>query len=193
MTEQHKKQSTTERTDVQPRPAWRFFRRLRAARRDRRGSVAIEFALVALPFFLFLFAIIEISLLFFVGQILDNAVNTVARQIRTGQAEAAALNEQEFKKLVCQGMLGLGDCGNNLYIDVKPQTSFAAADLSSPVDENGNIKPTAFNHGGPLDIMIVRVFYTWPIFFNLLTTGIDTGDGKRILSSIVAFRNEPYR
>ena len=166
---------------------------LRHFRKSGRGSVAIEFSLVAIPFFLFLFAIIEVSLLFFVGQILDNAVSSVARQIRTGQAEVGNMDEAEFKRQVCEGMLGIGSCSANLYVDVKSQTSFSAADLSGPLDADGNMKPTTFNRGGPLFIIFVGLFYTGRVFFDLLTTTGQTADGKRLLSSIIAFRNEPYR
>ena len=41
---------------------------LRRFRRDRRGSAAVEFALIATPFFALLFAIIETSIVFFAGR-----------------------------------------------------------------------------------------------------------------------------
>jgi len=40
-------------------------------RRSRRGSVAVEFALVAPLFFALLFAIIETAIVFFAGQVLE--------------------------------------------------------------------------------------------------------------------------
>ena len=54
------------------RPVWRRFRH------NRRGSAAVEFALVAPVFFALLFAIIETGIIFFAGQILQ----TVATRIR---------------------------------------------------------------------------------------------------------------
>jgi Flp pilus assembly protein TadG len=53
-------------------------------RRDRSGSAAVEFAMIAAPFFLLLFAMIEVAAVFFTGTVLENAVLETARQIRTG-------------------------------------------------------------------------------------------------------------
>jgi Flp pilus assembly protein TadG len=54
--------------------------------RSQDGSAAVEFALVATPFFALLFAIIETALVFFADQALDTAVQSTARLLRTGQA-----------------------------------------------------------------------------------------------------------
>ena len=53
-------------------------------RRDRKGSVAIEFAVLALPFSLLVFAILESGISYAGGQVLANATDDVARQIRVG-------------------------------------------------------------------------------------------------------------
>ncbi len=59
---------------------------LRRFGRDRRGATAIEFALIALPFFALMMAILETFLTFFASQTIETAVNRGARLIRTGQA-----------------------------------------------------------------------------------------------------------
>ena len=58
---------------------------LRRFRRDEEGVAAVEFAMVAFPFFFLLTTIIEASLFFFAGQMLESAVDRVGRDIRTGQ------------------------------------------------------------------------------------------------------------
>ena len=63
---------------------------LRRFRSNRRGSVAVEFSLIALPFFALLFAIIETALVFFASQVLETAVQDSSRLILTGQAQTAA-------------------------------------------------------------------------------------------------------
>ena len=57
-------------------------------RGNRRGSAAVEFALVAPMFFGLLFAIIETALVFFSGQVLETIAQDSARAILTGQAQA---------------------------------------------------------------------------------------------------------
>jgi Flp pilus assembly protein TadG len=60
------------------RAVWRRFRR------NRGGSAAVEFALVAPMFFALLFAIIETALVFFAGQVLETVNQNSARMIMTG-------------------------------------------------------------------------------------------------------------
>jgi Flp pilus assembly pilin Flp len=54
---------------------------LRRFRRNRRGSSAVEFALVAPVFFALLFAIIETVIVFFAGQVLETGVQDAGRQL----------------------------------------------------------------------------------------------------------------
>jgi Flp pilus assembly protein TadG len=63
----------------------------RAARfaRDRKGATAVEFAFVAAPFFLLVFAILEIALIFFASAIIEEAVADAARDIRTGELQSS--------------------------------------------------------------------------------------------------------
>ena len=58
---------------------------LRTFRRSDSGSAAVEFSLVAVPFFALLFAIIETGIVFFAGQVLENGVQDSGRLIYTNQ------------------------------------------------------------------------------------------------------------
>ena len=58
---------------------------IRRFRRNRRGSAAVEFALVAPVFFALLFAIIETGLMFFAGQVLETGTQDSARLMYTHQ------------------------------------------------------------------------------------------------------------
>ena len=59
--------------------------RLRMRKNSRSGMAAVEFAMVAPAFFLFLFGIIETGVIFFAQSALTNATNDAARLVRTGQ------------------------------------------------------------------------------------------------------------
>ena len=63
---------------------------LRRFRRNRRGSAAVEFALVAPIFFALLFAIFETALVFFAGQVLETGTQDSGRLLFTNQARLAA-------------------------------------------------------------------------------------------------------
>jgi Flp pilus assembly protein TadG len=79
-----------------------FVARFRA---NKRGAVAIEFALIALPFFLMMFAIIEISLSFAAQEVMANATDDVSRQLRTGQLKATNVSGTKLKTVICGKLL----------------------------------------------------------------------------------------
>src|ERR1700759_1242 len=91
---------------------------LRRFRRNRRGSAAVEFALVAPIFFALLFAIIETALVFFASQVLETVTQDSARMIMTGQAQNAGFSQSQFKTYVCGKISVLFDCANGIYVDV---------------------------------------------------------------------------
>jgi Flp pilus assembly protein TadG len=166
---------------------------LRRFRRNRRGSAAVEFALVAPVFFALLFAIIETALVFFAGQVLETITQDSARQILTGQAQTAAFTQADFKTLVCSKIPALFSCGN-VYVDVQSYPSFGNVTIASQIDGSNNfVPPTNYSPGGPGDIVVVRLFYQWPLIVTGLGYNIaNLAGSKRLLSATVAFRNEPY-
>ena len=60
-------------------------RRWRLFMRDETGVTAVEFAILALPFFSIIVAIMETSVILLAGAILDSAVQDTSRVIRTGR------------------------------------------------------------------------------------------------------------
>ncbi|MFB2602527.1 TadE/TadG family type IV pilus assembly protein, partial [Rhizobium phaseoli] len=61
------------------------FSQFRAAARSRDGAAAIEFALLAIPYFVVIFAILETFIAFAAEELVSNAVDTMSRRMRTGQ------------------------------------------------------------------------------------------------------------
>src|ERR1700722_10029033 len=86
-------------------------------RRNRRGSAAVEFALVAPVFFALLFAIIETAIMFFASQVLETITQESARMILTGQAQTASYTQSQFKTYVCSQIPALFNCAN-VSVDV---------------------------------------------------------------------------
>jgi Flp pilus assembly protein TadG len=163
-------------------------------RRNQRGSAAVEFALVAPLFFALLFAIIETGMVFFATQSLETAVQDSARMILTGQAQTANLTKITFKKnVVCAHVNVLFDCANGVYVDVQSYSSFSNVSISDPLTNGTFVDNTQYNPGGPGDIVVVRLFYQWPLFVTGLGYNIaNVGGSKRLLSATAAFKNEPY-
>ena len=167
---------------------------LRRFRRNRRGSAAVEFALVAPVFFALLFAIIETAIVFFASQVLETVTQDSARMIMTGQAQNAGYGKAEFKAYVCGKVTVLFDCVNGVYVDVQSYPAFSGVSINDPIDGSKNfVPPNNYSPGGPGDIVVVRLFYQWPLIVTGLGYNISNLSGsKRLLTATAAFRNEPY-
>jgi Flp pilus assembly protein TadG len=163
---------------------------MRRLARKEDGAAAIEFGMVAAPFLLLMFAIMETAFVFFAGQTLETAVADSSRLIMTGQAQTQGFNQTKFKEEVCARIYGLFDCANGVHIDVKKYTEFNSVDLTPPLDSNGNFQNNqTYTPGCPGDIVVVRLFYKWPIYVSLLQ---NMSGNNRLLIATAAFRNEPY-
>ncbi|MEQ8301194.1 MAG: pilus assembly protein [Hyphomonas sp.] len=173
----------------------RLMAKWNAYAQDRRGAAAVEFAMVAIPFFLLVFGLLEVCLLFIVSTVLEHAVQEASRQIRTGQAQESGFNEQNFRTSVCDKFFGLLNCDDGLHIDVKAIDNFGAANLTSPIDADGEFDDDGFEYdpGGPNDIVAVRVFYEWNLITPVLTAPLaNMADSKYLVQGNAVFRNEPF-
>jgi Flp pilus assembly protein TadG len=167
---------------------------LRRFRRNRRGSAAVEFALVAPVFFALLFAILETGIVFFAGQVLESVTQDSARTIMTGQAQTSALTQAQFKTNVCSRISVLFDCANGIYVDVRSYSAFASVDITAPIDSSGNfVNNMQYSPGAAGDIVVVRLFYQWPLIVTGLGYNIaNLNNSKRLLTATAAFKNEPF-
>jgi Flp pilus assembly protein TadG len=169
---------------------------LRRFRRNRGGSAAVDFALVAPVFFALLFGILESGLLFFADQTLESVAQNSARMILTGQAQSNGYNLAQFKsQYVCPtGSLAsvLFNCAN-IYIDVQSYPDFSSVSLSSQINASNNfVPPTNYSPAGPGSIVVVRFFYQWQLFVTGFGFNISNlSGGQRLLVATVAFQNEP--
>lgn len=185
----------------------RYFQAPRVVRRFRRdadGATAIEFAMLAAPFFVLLFAIVESSLIFFAGQMLESSVDNVGRLIRTGQLDNT-MTEQEFKDAVCnEASLILGAGCTGLEIDLQTAATFDALG-EPPVPDDGDnsvdFSTYTFTQPCPEEIVMVTVSYEWPIFTYFVSDNIyrnvsgsegNSAFRKILLNAIAVFRTEPY-
>lgn len=171
-------------------------RRLRRMRGDR-GATLIEFALVAVPFFILLFGTIEVGLVHWGTYELENATEDAAREIRTGQVAAEGMNGAGFKQLVCSRVSLLSQCQARLKLDVQSFTSFTqmrSASIAPVTDGDGHLAGDgAWVPGGPQQIVLVTAFYEWPLINPMSSISLSNMDsGNRLLRASAAFRNEPW-
>jgi Flp pilus assembly protein TadG len=182
-----KSMSASAASASKPTPALRGF----AA--SEGGATAVEFAIVAAPFFALVFAILETALIFFSQQTLETAVANAAREVRVGIAQQNGYSDDQFKDRICQQVVSLLKC-EDLMIDVRTYSTFDGIPLGAPAfDPDGNVDDAGFTYqpGGGSDIVTVRAFYQWPTFAQFLGLG-NMPNGKHLLSAASAFRNEPF-
>jgi Flp pilus assembly protein TadG len=164
--------------------------------RDKKGGTTIEFAIVIFPFLACLFAIMEVALIFFAGQVLEEAVGDADRLLLTGQAQTANFTATDFKNAICTNQLKLLFNCQNIQIDVRTVNSFSAANLTAPVNTTTKVVDTSgftYQPGNACNIVVVRVIYEWPTFVRYMGLDMSTlADGNHLLMSTAAFRNEPY-
>lgn len=173
---------------------------------DERGATAVEFGLLALPFFVLIFAIVETAMTFFAQQVLESAVQDASRFIRTGQSQVD-WDEAAFRQAICDAAYGFIQCGadDRLWIKVAPAVSFAAAatQIQKPVADECTVlsDPSAcdwsvaesYNDGVGSDVIIAQAFYKWPTFINIPWFNLaNQAGGNRLLSAVRVFKNEPF-
>jgi Flp pilus assembly protein TadG len=167
--------------------------RLLRALRDDRGGTAVEFALVATPCVALLIAVMETVLVILAQQTLQTATTDTARLIMTGQAQTQGLTASQFQSKVCQAASSLFSC-SGIYVNVQKFSSFSSITTTTPLT-NGNFNSAAMGYttGGPGDIVLVQVFYQWPVVLGPLGFNLTNMNGNyRLLVGTAVFRNEPY-
>lgn len=119
--------------------------RVRTCLQDRRSSFALEFAMVGPVFMVFLFVIFEVSYDEFLQEVLDNALQSSARQVQIGNTQGAT-SATFVNRYFCQYGIGLLNC-NNLFVQIQ-QISFSSSSCpnsSSPAQPSDFYEATANN------------------------------------------------
>jgi Flp pilus assembly protein TadG len=163
--------------------------------RDQRGSTAIEFVALALPFSLLVFAILESCLSFAAQEVMANATDDLARQFRTGQIKTIA--EAELKNTICDRLKVIvpGDCNGNLSVDLRELTSFAEAAKLRIKVTNGNLDTSGFKVelGKSGSKNMLRTFYRWPVITDLMKSSMSNLNGNKTLHfATTTWQNEPF-
>jgi Flp pilus assembly protein TadG len=160
------------------------------------GVVAVEFALVAVPFFTLVLGIVEVGLFFTSGSVLQSASVDAARMIRTGQVQNSLDPEETFKEELCFRIDYMLKCSKVQYEVIHIEgDSFADLDDYEPTfNAEGDLVPAGFATGGENDVVLVRSYYKWEFltpFLGAMMTG-DVGKDWLPQMSTVAIKSEPY-
>lgn len=164
----------------------RVFRRVA---RDQRGAVAVEFAIVSVPYFATIFFILEGGYNFFIQSQLETATTIMARSVMLGHAQVGNVSETQFRANFCSLLIVAPGCETRLYIDMRsgnPGTLLTQASLNRGMN--------AFCLGGPGHYAALKVTYVTPVISSIWlasTTRVD-GQDVRVLQAGIAFRIESY-
>lgn len=167
-------------------------------RRDDKGTTAVEFGMVAVPFMMMLFGIIAIGLYFHTVFALENAVERASRQFRTGQAQQANLTPDQFKTSLCTYLPSNIACDAKLQVNVKSYPDSASiTNASLPQCRTGGNAlntTTEYNAGGANVIYLVWVCYKWDLAAKLpyLTFPGALADNSLLIQAATTFKTEPY-
>ncbi len=200
-------------------PATHSRRPWRRFSRSTDGAAAIEFALLAIPYFVIVFAIIESFVAFAGEQLVANAVDTMARKIRTGNITYALgrpgtdMDRTKFRTAFCGEIAILIKCDaseiatpNKLWLDVRTFTTFSAIPKTVPrTPANtafGELDTASINNyspGGPKTVNMLRAYYKWEVITDLVRpyiTNVRPTNGTRpnyfLIVETAAFQNEDY-
>ena len=152
--------------------------------RDTGGAAAVEFALVAAPFFFIIACICEQGLIMLADYSLQRGTESAAREIRIGDAPAT---EVEFREAICKAAILLPDCSTSRLLDIRVRNarSFALLETAS--------LPTTFEPGAGGDAVEVKATYRWRYIFQL-PRFYDPDSNVRFyrMTAVSVFRNEPF-
>lgn len=174
----------------------RMHAKFRAWLEDKSGIAAVEFALIATPFFFLIFGLLEVCVLFIMSAILDHGLIEASRSIRTGQLQEGGFTQVAFKTAICTELYDLMDCDSKLRLDVKTFDSFSLATNPNVIDpDTGEVNDSdfEFDPGDANDIVVVRAFYEWDLIIPIMSAPLaNMSDSRRLLQATVVFRNEPF-
>lgn len=149
--------------------------------------------MVALPFLLMIFAILELGLVFVIDSVLENATIETGRLVRTGQASAQGMTAAQFKTSLCGRMsIFSADCAARATVDVREIPQFNTTPPDPMAGGTFNTAGLGYTTGDPGDLVLVRVWYNQPLLTTFMTQGLSRlNDGTVRLTATTAFRNEP--
>ena len=159
---------------------------------DSSGATAVEFAMIGGPFFLILCAIFESAFLVFNQGNLEYATYEASRQLLTGSIQTSgATNANQysnFTNIICSRLWANFTCANVL-VDVQAVTDFnSSINVSKDIFATG--ATNGFSPGVTGNIVVVRVGYKYPLYFNKYS-GFGSGGTANIMS-VTVFKAENY-
>jgi Flp pilus assembly protein TadG len=151
---------------------------------ETRGATAVEFALIALPLFTMIGAVLEMALVLVISASVESASAAMARQIRIGAVVAPGVSLSAsgttslatFKADLCQDItwVPLATCMTQIQVDIRPLSSFGLSEPTSPISGGAfNTGVLCYASGTSGSVVLMRVYYLWPLLTPFLLNGLE--------------------
>ncbi|PQA72591.1 TadE/TadG family type IV pilus assembly protein [Brucella oryzae] len=161
------------------------------------GAVAVEFALLIVPFFIIIFATIEVGVSFAARQVISNATETVARKLQmTGKIGDVPISVEALRTELCQQMQFMVAAGcPNLSFNLGTYEGFDKVPTDGLLDEAGRLTWAGITgKSGTSTINQLNVVYAWPVLTNILylVKSPHAAGGTMPLFATLTWQNEPF-
>jgi Flp pilus assembly protein TadG len=182
---------------------------------DRKGTTAIEFAMISVPFLGLIGAIFETGTIYFRTAQIQMATETASRAVLTHSTAVGLTYKQFVDQNICtwqaSGTVKPGtlstmfDCAK-ILVDVRSPVSWGSADTGNNFFNSPNPGTSVINMPAPGQIAIVRIVYPMTVISGMLGGSVFSGSNygqiragqvqynsawTTMLMGIAAFRVEP--
>lgn len=154
-------------------------------RKSLRGVTALEFALVAPVFMLFLMGATEMSLMLLTQHLMEHATFNTSRLAKTGYTETNQSQEETLRAKLETELQSLGGLVDVSYVTMQA-TSYAN------LSQIGQPEQGTEGFGTAQQVVVYTVSYPWRLFTPLLADVLDASNSQITLTSRIVVRNEPY-
>lgn len=171
---------------------------LRRYRREERGQMLVEFALVIPLVFTIFLTSVELGIYQMRQMFLDRGMDLAVRQIRLNTG--ANYTHVQVKDMICDFAGFIDNCDTQLQLEMRPVDLRAFQTLNWDADCTDASQPVqpvrTFVPGGQHEMMLLRACYKFTPIFSTSGLGYDmatNGDGAGMakMLSISAFVQEP--
>ena len=177
--------------------------------RNDDGAVAIEMALVSIPFLTMMFGIINTGMFFYAINCVDRGVEDAARYVRTGEAQkgtypgaSGPLTAAGFRTMVCQKATSYIDC-SKLQIRIMSGADWStinafscptAGNLAAGAITSGDTTLLSTMTGTQSSVVLIVACYQWTMgkYLPFVKFDKNLSDGSTLIQSSTALKIEPY-
>jgi Flp pilus assembly protein TadG len=154
--------------------------------RNNKGQTMVEFALIGILLFGLVFAVIDFGTMLYVNLTMQHAVREGARYAITGSSDGSCGGTIRSCAVAKIRNSSVGLCDKN-PCNITFYTLQSGSPVPLPTDPND---PGSSVVGGPSELIMVRVAYSWPLMTPIVKPFFP--DGKYSFTVGATMQTEPF-